>query len=186
VLSRDEIRALWKSFADLSPAMGAMFKLRLLTAQRGAEVRSMRWEDVDLDVGRYWTIPPERSKNGLAHVVPLSSPAIEILGALREVRTKSEWVFPSRTANGMHIQNVQKAAARLRAKSEVKDVVLHDLRRTAASFMTSTGVSRLVVSKILNHVEQGITRVYDRHSYNDEKREALEKWADALCSIVGD
>src|SRR5262245_33801711 len=165
VLSRDEIGALWKSFADLGPAMGAMFKLRLLTAQRGAEVRSMRWEDLDLDVGRCWTIPPERSKNGLAHLVPLSSPALEILIALREARTKSAWVFPSRVGNGMHIQNVQKAAARLREISGIDDFVLHDLRRTAASFMTSVGISRLVVSKILNHVEQGVTRVYDRHSY---------------------
>ena len=52
-------------------------------------------------------------------------------------------------------------------------------------FQALAAVPRLVVSKILNHAEQGVTRVYDRHSYNDEKREALEKWADALCTIIG-
>jgi len=52
----------------------------------------------------------------------------------------------------------------------------HDLRRTAATFMTSMGVSRLVVSKILNHVESGVTAVYYRHSYDEEKREALTRW----------
>jgi integrase len=44
------------------------------------------------------------------------------------------------------------------------DATPHDLRRTAASQMTSIGISRLVVSKILNHAEPGITAVYDRHS----------------------
>ena len=50
--------------------------------------------------------------------------------------------------------------------------------------MTSMGVSRLVVSKILNHVERGITAVYDRHSYDGEKREALSQWAERLKQIV--
>ena len=51
--------------------------------------------------------------------------------------------------------------------------------------MTSMGISRLVVSKILNHVEQGVTRVYDRHSYDKEKREALDAWATRLEEIIG-
>ncbi len=56
------------------------------------------------------------------------------------------------------------------------DFVPHDLRRTGASRLTGLGVSRLVVSKILNHVESGITAVYDRHSYDAEKRHALDLW----------
>ena len=60
----------------------------------------------------------------------------------------------------------------------------HDLRRTAASFMTSMGISRLVVSKILNHVESGITAVYDRHSYDAEKRQALEAWGQRVQGIL--
>jgi integrase len=52
----------------------------------------------------------------------------------------------------------------------------HDLRRTAASLMVGAGVPRLVVSKILNHVETGVTAVYDRHSYDQEKRAALDFW----------
>ena len=61
----------------------------------------------------------------------------------------------------------------------------HDLRRTAASFMTSMGISRLVVSKILNYVESGITAVYDRHSYDAEKRQALVRWAGKMDEILG-
>lgn len=57
------------------------------------------------------------------------------------------------------------------------------LWRTAASHMTGMGISRLVVGKILNHVEAGVT-VYDRHSYDREKREALDAWAARLFEIV--
>jgi integrase len=61
----------------------------------------------------------------------------------------------------------------------------HDLRRTAASHMTSIGISRLVVSKILNHAEPGITAVYDRYSYDAEKRAALAAWGARLEGIIG-
>jgi len=60
----------------------------------------------------------------------------------------------------------------------------HDLRRSAASHMTSMGVSRLTVAKVLNHVERGVTAVYDRHSYDAEKRQALDAWARRLHAIV--
>ncbi len=46
------------------------------------------------------------------------------------------------------------------------------------------GVNRLTVSKILNHVESGVTSVYDRHSYDAEKRHALDTWAGHLESVV--
>jgi hypothetical protein len=47
------------------------------------------------------------------------------------------------------------------------------------------GIPRLVVSKILNHVERGVIAVYDRHTYDPEKRQALEKWSRRLKSIIG-
>jgi integrase len=60
----------------------------------------------------------------------------------------------------------------------------HDLRRTAASLMVGAGVPRLVVSKILNHVETGVTAVHDRHSYDLEKRAALDFWGKRLDQII--
>ena len=50
--------------------------------------------------------------------------------------------------------------------------------------MMVIGVERLIVSKILNHVERGITEVYDRHSYDSEKRAALLRWDCQLNEIV--
>jgi hypothetical protein len=51
--------------------------------------------------------------------------------------------------------------------------------------MTSMGISRLVVSKILNHAEPGVTAVYDRHSYDAEKRAALDAWGSRIEEIIG-
>ena len=99
VLSEDELRAVWRAFDALGPIMGPMFKLRLLTAQRGGEVEAMRWQDIDLD-GRSWTIPAEAAKNGLAHFVPLSDAAVELLRGLRALHPESEWVFPSPKPEG--------------------------------------------------------------------------------------
>ena len=80
-LSEAEIRVLRAAFGEIGPIMGPMFKLRLLTAQRGGEVISMRWHDIDL-AARSWTIPAEVAKYGLAHTVPLSDDAVALLNPL--------------------------------------------------------------------------------------------------------
>src|SRR5207245_103625 len=125
----------------------------------------------------------ERAKNGLAHRVPLSQPAVTILRGLREQANGSPWTFPSASASG-HQEVLHKATGRVRERSGV-DFVPHDLRRTVATFLTSElGVSRLVVSKLLNHTETGVTKVYDRASYDREKQAALNAWAAKLEQIV--
>jgi hypothetical protein len=50
--------------------------------------------------------------------------------------------------------------------------------------MTGMGISRLTVKKILNHAERDVTAIYDRHSYDPEKRAALEAWGRRLEAIV--
>ena len=176
VLTEDEIRQLWGAFDALTPEMGAYFKLRLLTAQRGKEVGAMRWQDVDLD-GRWWTIPADVAKNGLSHRVPLSPSAVTTITALRpETHEATDYVLA-----GARGRRQQSEAA---ATFPVEDFRGHDLRRTAASLMTGGGVPRLVVSKILNHVETGVTAVYDRHSYDAEKQSALNWWDQKLAAIL--
>jgi integrase len=188
VLSEVEIRKLWTEFDQETPGVSATFKLRLITAQRGGEVFSVEWKDLDLE-NAWWTIPGEKSKNGLAHRVPLSEPAIQLLQGLGERQThsrtkkKSPWVFPARRGHG-HLTTVQKAVEKIRVRAGIKDFTAHDLRRTAASMMTGMGIPRLTVSKILNHVEPGVTAVYDRHSYDMEKRQALEAWSRRLQMMV--
>jgi integrase len=187
VLTEDEIARFWEATEQEQPTVRALLQLRLLTAQRGGEILSMQWQDLDLPT-RWWTIPGERAKNGLAHRVPLSAPVLEILRPL-EVEAdkrdpKSPWVFASTRRSPLKpIEHAQKAVERVRQRSGV-EFRGHDLRRTAASLMVGAGVPRLVVSKILNHVEQGVTAVYDRHSYDAEKRAALDAWGLRVMAIV--
>jgi integrase len=187
VLSEDELRAVWNALAPEQDRIAAMFKLRLLTAQRGGEVATIRRRDLDLQ-GAWWTIPAEFSKNGLAHRVPLVPQAVEIIKATLGLTAPEPkagddaWLFPSPISDGPLV-NDWKAVARIRKRSGV-EFRPHDLRRTGASLMTGMGISRLTVSKILNHAESSITAVYDRHSYDAEKRQALEAWAVRLDQIV--
>jgi integrase len=143
----------------------------------------MRWEDISDDM---WTIPAERSKNGLLHRVPLSPLALELLGEAKQL-SASNWVFPGPKPTA-HLagDSVDHALQHSREMLKVSDLTPHDLRRTAASHMTGLGTSRLVVAKLLNHVESGITAVYDRHGYDTEKREALEAWGRRLFKIIHD
>jgi integrase len=189
VLSEDEIKAIWKALDKEKPIMAATFRLRLLTAQRGGEVHSMRWDDID---GEWWTIPAEFAKNGLSHRVPLSPQAMRVLDQVRKIteeqdkkagRKRSQWVSPNPIRREDHIYECQKLAQRVRKESKV-DYRAHDFRRTAASMMAAMGIPRLVVSKILNHVEPGVTKVYDRYSYDKEKQEALNAWGARLSRIV--
>jgi integrase len=181
VLTEDEIRAVWAAVEAEDPLIAAIMKLRLVTAQRGGELASMTRAEVDRATG-WWTIPAEKAKNGLSHRVALSPLAASIIEEATSKAGESPWVFPSRR-KGRHLEHLVQAAHRIRDRAGV-DFTPHDLRRTAASHMTGMGISRLTVSKILNHVERGVTATYDRHSYDQEKRQALEAWAVRLEEII--
>jgi integrase len=182
VLGKDELRRFWTALEEETPRIRSTFRLMLLTAQRGGEVVGMRWEEIELSTG-WWTIPAELAKNGLPHRVPLSPAALQIVLGVRAHAPDSPWVFPSFRTSG-HWAGLQKAIQRVRRRAGI-ELRGHDLRRTAASCMASMGASRLSIARILNHVETGVTAVYDRYSYDREKREALEAWARRLQEIIG-
>lgn len=178
VLTEPELRTVWTTITAMPDAMAAFYQLRLLTAQRGGEVAAMRWRDVDIEQG-WWTIPAAGSKNKLAHRVPLNAPAISVVASLlARARKDEEYVLAG--ARGKRQQ------AEAAALFTVHDFRGHDLRRTAASHMASAGIPRLTISKVLNHVERTVTAVYDRHSYDPEKRAALDWWAARLLAVVND
>jgi integrase len=188
VLTVDEIRAIWHALEGakmMSKGTKLALKLQLVTGQRKAEIVSAAWDEIDL-TDRWWTIPPEKAKNKMAHRVPLSSLALELFQAARSITGNSPWIFPSpQTDRHITPEAVDHALRRPGLEALGFSFVPHDLRRTAASHMTGMGISRLVVSKILNHVERGVTAVYDRHSYDLEKRQALEAWGMKLREIIG-
>jgi integrase len=192
VLSADEIRTLWKGLdtAPMSEGVKLVLKLQLATAQRKGEIAGAALSEFDFEEN-VWTIPAERSKNGQAHRVPLSPLALKLIHEAREhagsppTLLPSPWLFPSPAVDGPITPNsINYAVYRTLPAIGLVNVTPHDLRRTAASGMTSLGITRLVVSKILNHVETGVTAVYDRHSYDREKKAALEAWAARLEEIV--
>lgn len=178
VLTEDELRRLWPALDELGLLGGSLLKVMLLTAQRIGEVRGMAWSEID---GRWWTIPKERTKNKKSHRVYLSDMAKTILDELDDGNTEG-FVFPSPKKPDKPITPPRSALVMAFAK--VKDFRPHDLRRTAASYMTALGIPRLTVSKVLNHSEAGLTRIYDRHSYDPEKARAMETWAARLDEIV--
>ena len=158
----------------LTAPMSTFWRLRLVTAQRAVEVVTMRWADVDLE-DNFWTVPGSATKNAKSHRVPLSGLALEIIVGLYQ--------HDERVCSGA-LGNRQRSKAAKLIHERIENFRGHDLRRTAASYMTSGGVPRLHVAKVLNHSERGVTAVYDRHSYDPEKRVALDTWAAKLQAIL--
>lgn len=182
VLSVGEMHKVWGAILNEQDLMQAQFKLRFYTAQRGGEVLTMAWPEIDFD-GAVWNIPAEKAKNGHAHRVPLSGQALAILTELKRTAADSHWVFPSRYKADEAMTHVQKAIQRVRKRARVA-FTGHDIRRTAASHMASLGVHRFTIRKLLNHKDQEVTAIYDRYSYDKEKREALQLWANYLDEVV--
>lgn len=181
-LSPDEIRAFWRVLEEDGSLMARSFQLRLLTAQRGREVMTMRWQDLR---GPWWTIPPEFTKNGQPHEVYLSEQTAEILGRIEQ---SAVWVFPGRRDPVKAMANCGKAIDRLREQAGLAHFTAHDLRRTVATHMARLGVPRLVIGKTLNHlsVDHGVSAIYDRHDYRPEKADALRTWGWYVESLVTD
>jgi integrase len=184
VLSDGELRALWLALEPEPVKVAGAFKLLLLTAARRSEVLGMAWSELDLSTG-WWTVPSARSKNGLAHRIPLVPSAVALLQQLHDGPHDAEFAFRGGRL-GAPVTNPQKWIARIRRRAGLEDFRIHDIRRTVAFGLTGLGVARLVVSKLLNHIESGITAVYDRHSYDGEKRAALLKWETRLMVIISD
>ena len=111
--------------------------------------------------------------------------AVELLDQLRPLTGAGEWVFPSPRAGAVaFIANPQKAAERMWRRAGLDGARVHDLRRTAASYMAAAKVPRLVIGKILNHTERDITASYDRFAYDAEKRQAIKAWEHRLAAVV--
>ncbi len=160
-------------------------RLALVTAQRKGEVIGAPKEEFDLDTG-VWTIPAERTKNGLEHQLPIAPKAIELIQEAWALSQDSPHLFPSpRTARPILASAVDHAVRRNREVFGLEHWTPHDLRRTAATQMAESKVSHFVLKKVLNHVgKKDVTDTYDQHDYMPEKRQALEGWARRLQSVI--
>jgi integrase len=181
-LSPDEIAALWHAWETMGAPMGRFMAFALVTGQRRTEIATMENGEIDL-AGRLWTIPGAKSKNRKAHLVPLSGLAVEILASVPAIDDRYVWS----TRAGTRISGFSKAKARAVMLSGVTDWRLHDLRRTTATRLAELGIAHPIVSKLLNHSPRsvmGVTSIYNRYEYLDERREAMERWAQRIRGIV--
>jgi integrase len=136
----------------------------------------MAWSELDLDEG-LWRLPAERNKSGRAFELPLSPPVVETLRALPRT---GPTVF---TLNGHRPMTVHQLIERVRSDAGLRDVRLHDLRRTLRTGLAELGVSFEVAERVLNHAVPGLQAVYNRHSYAAEKRAALALWAEHVIAL---
>jgi len=193
VLSDDEIRAIWPELAKTG-TFGALVKTLLLTAQRRDEVAQMSRKEIGSD--GIWTIPAARYKTKCANFVPLSKAVLTVIAAQPTI-DGSEYVFSSRAKTPFSGFSKSKAAlgksvlaemqkrAKKGAKVEpIPNWTLHDLRRTAKTLMARAGVRPDISERVLGHVIAGVEGTYDRHSYEHEKRDALEKLAEMIERIL--
>ena len=177
----DELRAVWGAADGISYPYGPVFRLMILTGQREREVADLSWSEVDLD-NALWTIPAARMKGGRAHEVPLSPAALGLLRSLPRW-SAGDFVFTT-TAGAKPINGSSKAKVRMDRLSGVTDWKLHDLRRTMRTELSGLPVQDLVRELVIAHARPGLHKVYDRHTYEAEKRECLNLWERRLLAIV--
>jgi integrase len=180
VLSNDELRAIWQAAETLSEPRRSLVRAWILTGQRRDEVRCMSWGEVDLQRA-LWSLPAARNKGKRDHEVPLSPAMIELLGGLPRL---GDPVF---TIDGTKPYSATKRLkAVLDRKSGAAKWRLHDLRRTASTGMAALHISQDTIDRVLNHAKPILAGTYNRHQYLDEKRRALDVWADHVAFIVGE
>jgi integrase len=184
VLTSEELIACWRAAEAENYPFGPCIKMLVLTGQRRSEVSGMRWSEIDFDRAE-WTLPAERTKNATKHVVPLVPFAIDIVRGVPRF-LGSDLVFT--TTGRSSISGFGRLKARLDDEIGALDWRLHDIRRTVATQMAMLGVAPHIIEAVLNHktgIVSGVSAVYNRHAYSDEKRDALQRWSNyverAIC-----
>jgi integrase len=192
VLSDEELRIIWQALDDWGPSdqFGVIVKLLMLTGARRSEIGGLLWDEIS---DTLITLPPERTKGGREHLVPLSEPALSILKTLPRRPmpdgTPREHVF----GNGCGYQNWSRAKAELDARltaagHELEHWTLHDFRRSVSTSLHDRfGVPPHVVEEILGHTgghKGGVAGTYNKALYLEERRRALERWGAHIMGVV--
>jgi integrase len=190
VLDDAEIAAIWKAAESKMPSssgkeewndtFGAFIRVALLTAQRRAKIIAMKWDDIG--EGGEWTVPKRpREKDTIGSVV-LPPAALTIIRGQPQIGD-NPYVFAGRGDGPFN--GFSKAKERFDGRlKNVKPWTIHDLRRTARSLMSRAGVASEHAERVMGHAIGGIEQVYDRHSYRDEKADALARLTTLIDGIV--
>jgi site-specific recombinase XerD len=179
-IQTDELPRFFKAVAEESNETIRDFVLiALLTGARKNNVLEMKWEHVNLE-RETWRIP--ETKNGEAQTIPLTSEAIALL-KLREEKKTNEWVFPA-DSKSEHLISPKKGWRRIVDRAGIKDLRLHDLRRTMGSWQAATGASLVVIGKSLGHKDVSTTAIYARLNI-DPVRDSMRTATTAMFAAGG-
>ena len=143
--------------------------LSLFTGARQANVLSMRWDQIDFDLN-LWYIPITKNKE--SQTLPLTELAKRLLEDRYERRKSDEWVFPSVSACG-HVVEPKAGWRKFLKDAGLKDLRMHDLRRTLGSYMAMNNQSLQIIGKVLGHKSATATQIYSRLS-SDPLKQAME------------
>jgi integrase len=173
-----EIPALFSQLQAVGTVTSQALSLVLLTAVRSGEARLARWREFDF-AARTWTIPPERTKTGVEHVVPLTDAVIALLP---EPGRPDALVFTgARRGKPLSDATMLKALRKLRSDSSV-----HGLR---SSFRTWAAEStdhpaEIAEAALAHRVGDDVVRAYLRTSFFDRRKTLMQDWADFATGQV--
>lgn len=175
-LTATELKRLAKALVDEEDVYSvAAIRLLLLTGSRKTELLRARWDRLDLE-GRRLLL--EDTKTGEPKTVALSEPALTIIRGLPRA-LHSPWVFPSPKDAQKPRRDVRRAWERIRKAARIENATVHDLRRTAGSWLVQQGVPLKVIGAALGHRDTRATEVYARIAA-DQPAEALEMLGEAF------
>ena len=190
VLSNAELVEVWRAVDGMVEPFAAGVRLLILTAARRTEIFEARWSELE---GKALRLPPSRVKNKQGRIIPLSPPALAIVGALLRF-ADSPWLL---TLDGRHpFSNFGHAKAELdrrilKARGENAEPIppwtIHDLRRSVATGLQRFKVPLEVTEAVLGHTSgkrSGIAAVYQTHDYLEEASEALDLWGEHMMRLL--
>jgi integrase len=185
VLSFKEIWSFWNGIesAGVPIVTAKALKFALVTMQRSAEVRNMRYSAYKPEEN-VWQMEVHETKNRTMHRVPINRHALEILEQVKPFTGACPYVFgatrafaPPKTPNPNLVPSgpsaFSQAIRRSRKALGIENFCPHDLRRTGATWITAAGLPKLYARLMLNHSdgERDVTgEVYVQYSYDFEKR----------------
>jgi integrase len=173
----EDIIAIWHAAGGLRAKARAYIRLLILTAARRGEVADIRAGEVDLDAG-LWRLPATRSKNGIAHVMPLNGLALAELRSIWPTEPVTERHHLLGGSGYAGLQDFSRVKHALGTAIGKTDWRVHDLRRAARTGMARLGVPTEAAEAALNHTahRSALERTYNTHAYVDEAVAALRVW----------
>lgn len=169
-------------WAELSkrPALAARcLEFTILTAARSGEALGATWSEIDLG-RKIWTVPAERMKGGVEHVVPLSDAALAVLATVRPKQPKPADVIFG--VGGAARSNM--AMSMLLRRMGQGDVTVHGMRSTFRDWCgDATEFPRELAEMALAHaVGDDVEAAYRRGTAIERRRGLMQAWAAYLTT----